>query len=221
MDASLRRKPKWWKRHVDVLSPTAFDNYLALEAAAVGQRTYEPLLIPGILQTADYAHAVIPAMRPDFTAAQVKRLVEIRLSRQRRILQPGTPDIGENASPRANLMILLDARALQPSTAGACVMRGQMQRLIEASDHPQIALRMSPESAGLHPGLAGSFVIMEFPSAAARDVVCVELMRRSVYLDDEAEVAQYHDTFNGLWKRSLTTAETSDYLKHKMEELQL
>jgi transcriptional regulator with XRE-family HTH domain len=220
LDASLRRKPKWWKRHIDVLSPTAFDNYLALEAAATGLRNYEPLVLPGILQTAEYAHAVIPAMRRDLTAAQVKRLVEIRASRQRRILHPAVSGVDGLDSPRANLMILLDERALEPPAAGADIMRGQMQRLVEAAGHSQIMLRLSPKSVGLQPGLAGAFVIMKFPSTAARDVVCAELMCRSVYLDDEVEVSRYHDAFNWLWERALTTAETCDYLKNKMEELQ-
>ncbi|MET9661720.1 helix-turn-helix transcriptional regulator [Streptomyces sp. NPDC006510] len=215
LDASLRRKPQWWKRHNDVLSPTAFDNYLGLEAVASEIRNYEPLVIPGILQTPEYASAVVPALRPDLTEAQVRRFAEIRAARQRRILAAPS-DQGDG--PR--LTILVDERAVEPPAAGPAVMNRQFQHLIDAADHPRITLRMSLKSVGLHPGLTGGFVIMKFPSHAVRDVACAELMSRSVYPQDEDEVSRYHNAFDWLWQRALTPTETQNRLRTAMEELQ-
>ncbi|MFE4829872.1 helix-turn-helix transcriptional regulator [Streptomyces sp. NPDC056672] len=213
LDEALRGQPKWWKRHVDVLSPTAFDNYLGLEAAASELRNYEPLVIPGILQTSEYANAVVPSLRPDLTPAQVRRFVEIRAARQRRILSAEEGD-----GPR--LAIIVDERAIELPGAGADMMQDQMSRLIEAAEHPRITLRLSLKSLGLHPGLTGGFVIMKFPSRVVRDVACAELMSRSVYPQDEDEVARYHAAFDWLWERALTTAQTRDRIKNTMEELQ-
>lgn len=212
LDQRLRRSPAWFKRHLDVLSPTDFDKYLALEAAASELRNYEPLVVPGILQTVDYANAVV-SLRPDLTPAQVRRVVEVRAARQRRLLTV----TGEGDGPR--LSFIVDERALDSLTRPE-IMVGQMRRLLEASEHSKITMRLSPRSIGLHPGLTGGFVIMKFPSPAVRDVACVELMSRSVYPQDEDEIARYHTTFDWLWERSLTTDETRERLKITMEELQ-
>lgn len=209
VDESRRRRPTWWKRHHEVLSPTQFDGYLALEANASSLRNYEPLLIPGLLQTPEYAHEVITGMRPELRPAQVKQLIDIRMSRQHRIAESGT----------TTLSALIDEAALLRPVGGQAVMKNQLQRLVEASDQPHTTIRLAPFSLGPHPGTAGSFMLMGFPGAT-RDVVWVETMNRSVYFEEETEVERYAEAFTNLWERALTPEDTRARLKAMTKELQ-
>ncbi|MGW6454684.1 helix-turn-helix domain-containing protein [Streptomyces sp. NPDC055078] len=211
LDAGQRRRPAWWKRHHEVLSPTAFDGYLALEAAAQEIRNYEPLIIPGLLQTPAYAQAVITAMRPELTAVQAARLVEIRMARQRKIL--GATEPGRTFRFHA----LIDETALLHLPGSVAVMSEQLEHLTAACDHPQTTVRLSPLASRPHPGLAGAFVIMTLPPPA-HAVVCVEIMHRSLYVENDNDIGLYNSAFTHLWERALSPAETCTYLKNRAKE---
>jgi transcriptional regulator with XRE-family HTH domain len=208
VDEGRRRRPAWWRRHHEVVSPTQFDGYLALESNTCALRNYEPLLIPGLLQTPEYAHQVIACMRPELGTAQIKQLVEIRMARQRRIVD------GE----ATELFALIDEAALLRPVGDAQIMRSQLERLVETSQADKTAIRLSPFSLGPHPGMAGGFVIMSFPTVA-RDIVWVETMRRSAYFDEEADVERYTSVFADLWDRALGPDDTRSRLKKMIKEL--
>jgi transcriptional regulator with XRE-family HTH domain len=208
VDGARRRRPAWWKRHHEVLSPTHFDGYLALEANACALRNYEPLLVPGLLQTAEYAHVAIASMRPELGQAQVKQLVEIRMARQHKVLEGDTIE----------LSALVDEAVLLRLAEHRPIVRGQLERLVEASDRPQTTIRLAPMSLGLHPGAAGAFMLMSFPETT-RDVVWVETMHRAVYFEEEAEVEHYTEAFAKLWDRALTPDDTRARLKEMIKEL--
>ncbi|KAB7835584.1 helix-turn-helix domain-containing protein [Streptomyces mobaraensis] len=209
VDAARRRRPSWWQRHREVLSPTHFDGYLALESSASVIRNYEPLLVPGLLQTREYAHEVISGMRPELRPRQIEQLVEIRMARQEKVLGSGGTDFSA----------LIDEAALLRPVGSPAVMRSQLEWLISVSEKPTTDIRVSAFVLGPHPGLAGPFVIMSFP-VATRDVVWVETMKRSLYFEEKEDAELYNELFENLWERALTPDETRLYFKQKIKELQ-
>jgi transcriptional regulator with XRE-family HTH domain len=208
VDMARRRRPSWWQRHSEVLSPTRFDGYLALESSASSLRNYEALLVPGLLQTQAYAHEVIASMRPDLSVGRVRELVTIRMARQAKILGGGDK----------RFSALIDEAALLRTVGSGTVMTEQMAALVEAAEAPQIAIRLVPLTAGVHPGLAGPFVVMSFP-APARDVVWVETMKRSLYFEEQEDTDFYTTVFDTLWQQALTPAATRLHFEKMIKEL--
>lgn len=207
VDSSRRRRPSWWQRHREVLSPTGFDGYLALESSACALRNYEPLLVPGLLQTREYAHEVIAGMRPELRPAQVEQLVEIRMARQEKALANGDKDFSA----------LIDQAALLRPVGSPATMHSQLEWLIAAYENPKTTIRVSTFMLGPHPGLAGPFVVMSFP-APARDVVWVETMKQSLYFEEEEDAELYNMAFTRLWDQALSPEDTLLYLKNKIKE---
>jgi hypothetical protein len=145
-----------------VLTPTRYDGYLALEADATHLASYQPMLVPGLLQTEDYARAVISQMKKDLSPSQVESLVRVRMERQRSRLGGEAP---------ARLWAILDEAVLRRMVGSVEVMREQMRKLLEASEHPNVIVQLLPFSLGAHPGLYGPFVILSFPDPAPSLVV--------------------------------------------------
>jgi transcriptional regulator with XRE-family HTH domain len=127
--------------------------WAGIEREAVILRSWEPLLIPGLLQTEEYAQAVL-ATAPGATEDQVTQRVAKRLVRQK-ILERDSPPM---------LFILVDEGALWREIGGPLVMKGQMEKLLEMAARPKVSLQVVPASAGAHPGLSGPLVIARFKS---------------------------------------------------------
>ncbi|WP_059006556.1 helix-turn-helix domain-containing protein [Streptomyces specialis] len=207
VDATRRRRPSLWRRHAAVLSPMQFEGYLTLEPRASRLRNYQPALIQGLLQTPDYARHVIERMRPDLSPADVRGLVDVRIDRQRKV------EDGALTEFRA----LIDGSSLRRVIGGEAVMRAQLEHLLAASEQPRNTIRILPETVGCHPGLAGPFVLMSFPTVT-REVVWVEIMDRSVYFEEPAEVDRYAQVFRDLWNRALEPDDTRAHLKKLIKE---
>lgn len=204
-----RQRPPLWRRHGDLLDAMKFGNFLELEAQATRLRNFELAVIPGLLQTAEYARHAITAFRPDLTVEAIDGLCDVRLHRQRTIA----------AGAARELHALIDESALHRTIGSPAVMREQLERLLAASESPGTTIRVLPTAVGGHPGLAGPFVIMTFPEAThARDIVWIETLSTSVYLDQETEVARYTDAFTHLWPRALDPARTRNHLKNQIQE---
>jgi hypothetical protein len=169
---------------------------------------YEMSLVPGLLQTPDYARHVIAGMRPDLKPAEVKGLVEIRMDRQRRVADGALRDF------RA----LIDESALRRIIGDRTVMRCQLERLLAEFEQPRNTVRILPNGIECHPGLAGPFMLMHFPEAT-RDVVWVETMVSSVYFDGETYADRYTEVFADLWERALEPDDTRVRLKQMIKEL--
>jgi hypothetical protein len=144
----------WWHAYGDVI-PENFDIYLGLEEAASQLAWYEPELMPGLLQTKDYARAVIGADL-DIDAAEIDRRVQLRIERQALIRRPTVP---------LNLRVVLNESILRRPVGGRVVMAAQLNALVDAGELPNVRLRVVPFTAGLHHGLmTGPFVILRFPA---------------------------------------------------------
>ena len=198
--------PGWWHRYSDLL-PTWFETYLGLEQAASVIRTYELQFVPGLLQTHDYARAVISLACT--RAEEVERRVELRMRRQDLLTAPGAPTV----------WAVIDEAALRRPIGGAEVMRGQIQHLVELMAQSNITIQVMPFSFGGHAAEGGAFSILRFNDPELPDIVYVEQLASALYLDKRDEVDRYGAVMERLCAVSTTPAETVDLLEKIMQEL--
>jgi len=183
--------------------PGWFQPYLGLEEAAILIRTYELQFIPGLLQTRDYARAVMAGGRRLEGADAVERRVQARMSRQA-ILERPEP-------PRA--WAIIDETALRRPTAGPEVMRAQLEHLIEMNAHPNITIQVVPLSIGAHPAEGGSFSILRFGEPDIADVVYLEHLTGAIYLDKPEDLTRYMLAMDNLALRSTAPDDTIKVLE--------
>src|ERR1700690_1090809 len=149
--ARQANSPGWWHKYSDVL-PDWFHVYVGLEEAAALIRVYELQFVPGLLQTADYARAVIQLGQSGAPEEEIEHRVSLRMDRQRLLERPVPP----------RLWAVVDEAVLRRHIGGPDVMRGQLERLIEASKEPNITLQVMPFTFGGHAAESGTFTIMRF-----------------------------------------------------------
>ncbi|MEU6432464.1 helix-turn-helix transcriptional regulator [Microbispora sp. NPDC046973] len=201
-------EPGWWHRFNDLL-PSWFQAYVGLEEAAERIRTYEVQFVPGLLQTKEYARAVIMAGAVGAAPEEIARRVDLRLERQR-ILD------GEN-SPK--FWAVIDEAALRRPIGGVEVMRGQIQHLIDLMNQPNVTIQVIPFSYGGHAAEGGAFSILRFSDPDLPDIVYVEQLASALYLDKREEVDRYSEVMERLCAVSTTPTETVDLLRQIMADL--
>ncbi|WP_327676339.1 helix-turn-helix domain-containing protein [Kitasatospora sp. NBC_00458] len=204
--ADAAQRQPWWKKYSAVINTTKYGGYLTLEASAVSLRTYESLLIPGLLQTEDHARQVITSMRFDLRPDQIEALVKVRMGR-RRLLE------GDDS---VELWAVIDEAALHRIDDPA-TLRGQLEHLLEAMSQPNITVQLLPFSAGFHPGLDGPFVIMDFAKPNP-GVVWMENGPNSVYFEGADELYHYSRVFDHLRALALGPPETHARLAKMLKE---
>jgi transcriptional regulator with XRE-family HTH domain len=177
------RQPGWWQKFVDV--PDGVPAYVGLEAAATSIDVYMSLIVPALFQTADYARAVIGAVRPDLPAGEIDRRVELRLRRQGLLDQERPP----------RMRVLLDDTVLRRPVGGEAVMAAQRRRLLADAGRPAVAIQVLEVSAGAHAGMDGPFTVFGFPAPAERDVVALDSAADALYLENPGDVARYRRVF--------------------------
>ena len=177
------RQRGWWQKFVDV--PDGVPAYVGLETAATSIDVYMALLVPALLQTPDYARAVIAAVRPDLPPKEIDRRVELRLRRQDMLDQERPP----------RMRVLLDDTVLRRPVGGPAVMAAQRRRLLADADRPAVTIQVLEVGAGAHAGMDGPFTIFGFPAPAERDVVALDSAADALYLEDAEDVARYRRVF--------------------------
>ena len=177
------RQRGWWQKFVDV--PDGVPAYVGLEAAATSIDVYMSLIVPALLQTPDYARAVIAAVRPDLPASEIDRRVELRLRRQE-LLDQERPPV---------MRVLLDDTLLRRPVGGPAVMAAQRRRLLADADRPAVTIQVLEVAAGAHAGMDGPFTIFGFPAPAERDVVALDSAADALYLEGPEDVARYRRVF--------------------------
>jgi hypothetical protein len=170
----------WWHRYGDVL-PNWFQSYLGLESAAALIRTYEVQFVPGLLQTRDYARAVVLLGHARAKPEEVERRVNLRMDRQQLLTRHDAPQ----------LWVVVDEAALRRPIGGHDVMRGQLESLIEATKLPNVRLQIIPFLAGGHAAAGGAFSVLRFPEQDLPDVVYIEQLTSALYLDKRDDVDHY------------------------------
>lgn len=164
-----------------------YSTYVGLEAEADSISDYGIGVIPGLLQTADYAAAVVRSAVPRWVPEVVEQRVQARLARQR-VLESESP-------PRFDAVI--DEAVLHRVVDSPAVMRGQLSHLLEVARLPNVSLRLIPYDAGVMPAV-NKFIILGFASPTVRDVVFVEGLTGDLYLDNIEDVEAYNVAFRAL-----------------------
>ncbi|MEU9234417.1 helix-turn-helix domain-containing protein [Streptomyces subrutilus] len=181
----------WWVACGEV--PYAV--YIGLETAACSIRSYEPMVIPGLLQTPSYAAAVIEETIPQATPEEIAVRHDIRLRRQSRAHHPARP---------LRLWIVLDESALRRVVGDSEVMRGQLAHLARLAAQPHITVQVIPHSAGAHPGMAGQFAILHFPDSPGTGTVYLERFTSDLYLEKRSDVQHYTALYEHLQAHALS-----------------
>jgi transcriptional regulator with XRE-family HTH domain len=174
--AEQANQPGWWHRYHDIL-PEWFQAYVGMEEAARSIRIYEPQLVPGLLQTEEYATAVISL--GDFPIEEAERHVVLRKERQRRFREG-----------KLKLWVIVDEAALRRPIAGPDVQLEQLRYLRERSARPNLTLQVIPYGVGGHAAPTG-FSVLRFAERDLPDVIYVENLTSALYLDKQAEVDRY------------------------------
>jgi hypothetical protein len=197
----------WWHRYGDVL-PQWFRAYVDLEQAATIIRTYEGQFIPGLLQTDDYARAVM-CRGQDEAPSDIERRVELRHARQGLLTRKDPP----------RLWAVVDEAALRRPVGNPEVMRTQLERLIEATRLPNVTLQVLRFGAGAHPAMVGAFSVLRFAAHDLPDVVYLEHLTGAIYLDKREDVRQYLHVMETVCVRSAPPAATPDLIAGVLKDL--
>ena len=194
--------PGWWQQYSDVL-PRWVELYVGLEEAASVIRTYEVQFVHGLMQTEDYARAVILIANDNVPAEEIDRRVSARMRRQTLLTRAGAPE----------LWAVLDEAALRRVPGGRSVMRAQLEHLLQVTDLPNVTLQIVPFSAGPHAAAGGPFTILRFPEPDLPDLVYLEQLNSALYLDQPADVTSYMTVMNQLVVQAQTGAASRDMLR--------
>jgi len=197
----------WWHAHEDAL-PESFQVFVGLETEASAIRTFEPLLIPGLLQTEEYARAVLlTAVGAD--PSDVEQRAQVRMTRQAVLHRPNP----------VRLWALLDEAALHRPVGGPTVMRAQLERLVELAELPHITLQVLPFSAGAHPAMSGAFVMLEFPSPNDPTIVYLDSLTGGLYTEKAAEIERFSLMWEHLRAKACAPDESVALIAAKAKEL--
>ena len=190
-------KQGWWLTYGDVLSPPYVD-FISLEAEALSLNVFQGQLVPGLLQTLDYARAVVAADPSWSSALEVERFAQVRIERQA-VLARERP---------LQVWAVLGEGVLRQRVGGAVVMREQLGRLVEVAGLPHVVVQVLPFTAGAHAGMQGAFTVLEFAERSELTVVAVENLTASLYLEAPAEIDRHRLVFDHLRAAALSPAES-------------
>lgn len=183
----------WWQSY----DLDYFATYVGLEAEAAAIKYYQSAIVPGLLQTPDYARAMHEAGVPAFTPERISELIEVRLKRQALLEKEAPPQ----------LQVVLDEAVLHRLVGGPAVMSAQLDRLIALSAWPNISVQVIPYGVGAHPAMDSTFNILDFSSSVA-SVVYVEGLVGWIYVERPPDVHRYNQVFEHLCKIALTPQES-------------
>jgi transcriptional regulator with XRE-family HTH domain len=187
------RQKGWWHAYSDAMQPH-IATYVGLESAASETRIYEVSLIPGLLQTEDYARAVIRAGMMNSPREDIERRVALRMARQPAVTRDDP----------LKVWAVLDEAALRRCVGGPEVMRTQLEALLGQASLPSVQIQVIPFAAGAHPGMGRPFVILVFSDLVDTDVVYLEDLASALWVEDVAEVGRYNAFFNHLRATALS-----------------
>jgi transcriptional regulator with XRE-family HTH domain len=201
------RQRGWWYSYRDVLQ-SRYEFFIGLESEATAIQDFELAMIPGLLQTEDYARALIRGLIA-IDADEIERRVEVRMTRQRLLAKPDRPQ----------LWAILDEAAVRRVVGGRAIMRAQLLHLASTAEKGQTTVQALPYGAGPHPGQAGPFIILGFAQPAQPEVVYMETVGGSLFVDKPEEVRLFGTAFDRLRALALSPAQTRVMLQALASEL--
>lgn len=199
------RQRSWWHPYNNVLVSA----YVGNENAANHIKTYEHQVVPGLLQTEDYARAIFKAANPNFSDEQISERTRVRLGRQSLLNRQDDP---------IHFEVVLDEAVLSRPVGGPEVMTAQIQRLIEAAELPNVTMQVLPFDAGAHAGMEGTFAILDFSPADGTSIVYVENATGGLFLDKEKELTHYRELFDRIRVTALSPEDSKKRIAFLAEE---
>ncbi|WP_018722166.1 helix-turn-helix domain-containing protein [Salinispora fenicalii] len=200
------RKPGWWVSYSYLLDRRTID-FIALEAEATGIANFEPSVVPGLLQTADYIRGVMRGGPHTLTDDEVEQRVQLRLDRQQRLTAPHPPILDA----------IIDEGALLRPVGDRMVMAAQLGHLLKASELPNVTIQVIPLAAGYHRGTRGSLHILEFADPEDPVIASVETVAGQMVLDRPGDLRTCTKIMEHLRSVALSPAASRDQLRHLMK----
>lgn len=178
-----------WRQHSfrDVL-PNPYEVYIGLEGGAASIQNFEPVVVPSLLQTEEYARAMFRGGPRELDRDDVEWRVEVRLARQEILTHDDRP----------RLWAVIDEAVIHRLVGGPAAMRDQLRHLVNAAEQGKTTIQVVPYRAGAHVGTTGPFVILDFPEPTDPAVVNVETLAGDIYLEQYADVDRYTLAFDRL-----------------------
>ncbi|MQA85621.1 MAG: helix-turn-helix domain-containing protein [Streptosporangiales bacterium] len=202
------RKKAWWHSYGDAV-PEWFETYVGLEAEASRIHVYESELVPGLLQTEQYARALHEVSLVEQPEEEIEKRVKVRMTRQDRLTAPDAPQ----------LWAIVNEAVLRRVVGDAATMREQLDHLHEAAKRRNITLQILPFGVGAHPAMDGAFNILDFPEEIDPTVVYLDTRTGGLYLEEPEHVNTYRLMFNHVVARALAPEESSAFLARVVAEL--
>ncbi|MEU9959472.1 helix-turn-helix transcriptional regulator [Streptomyces liliifuscus] len=193
------RQQGWWHSFGDI----PYSVYIGLETDAASLRVYDPLVVPGLLQTRPYAESLIQGALPEAAPGDIEKRVQVRLRRQERISDLENP---------LRLWAVLDEAALRRTVGNKQVMIEQLEHLVEMSHVPHVTVQVIPFTMGAHPGVSGQYAILEFPDAADSSVVYIEGVTSDLYLEKANDVQKYSVMYEHLRAQALNADQSREFI---------
>ena len=200
--ARAAKKPGWWHNYAASLA-TDGEDFLEIETDAISMCSYQADVIPGLLQTHDYARTVIRAFDPEVSEEIVDRRAELRMKRQQRVLEGDL-----------RLWAVVDTGALERAVGGAEVHRAQLEHLVEAIHIPGVTFQALPPQAGEHMALGTPFDCFTF--AVGGGAVAIDHLAGTFCIEDDAMVARYTLAFEHLRATALSPRDSSDWVRRRL-----
>jgi transcriptional regulator with XRE-family HTH domain len=202
-------RPGWWHSFRDVL-PDWFSAFVSLEGEAAVIRAYEPHYVPGLLQTPEYARAVLRAGLPHAAADEIDRLVTLRTERQSLLLRRDAPPL---------LWVVMDETVMRRPIGGRKVMRDQIGALMDATERANVRLQVIPYNAGPHPAMYGPFHIFRFQLPEIPDIAYAESLVGGVYFDERDDVSTFLEALDRMCAQAAPAQSTKAILDGMRKEI--
>jgi len=206
--ARAARKPSWAYPYRDIVTPQ-FLQFIEYESATSIRREFDNVLVPGLLQTSEYAESIIRQYVDKIPTKKLQRLVEVRIKRQELLTAPANPPL---------LFFILDEAVVHRHVGSADIRRRQIQHLIDLAKMPHLTIEIIPFSAGAHPAMERRFVALEFPDPTDDDILYLESTLDEEIIGQGEEVLRYREAFEQLRKISLGPGNSVSYLEKLVAE---
>lgn len=200
-----------WMRLYRSDLPDEYRTYIDFEAEASSIQNYETSFIPGLLQTEQYAHHVIRGGMLPMTDADIEKHVTVRMARQQVLQREGQ---------QLQLWAIIDEASLRRSVGGHDVMRDQMRHLLAATSVPHVTLQVIPFDSGAHPGMLGSFALLDFTDSMDAPVVYIDSMAGDLFLDADADIKRYSKVFDNLRAIALSPDASTALIDRRANEFE-
>jgi transcriptional regulator with XRE-family HTH domain len=205
--ARASRQTPWWRRRYGDVAPEALLKLMDYESAASAISQFEPMFVPGILQTEEYASAVLQVFYAEKSSAE--RLAELRTTRRALLISEDAP----------RFSFIIDESVIHRMVGGPSVTSRQLMHLVDVAGLPNVAIQIVPFAASVYPGMKGPFKVVEFEDAPDESIVFLESLHDNLLIDDLKEAQYYLDTFGRIREKSLSPSDSVSSLRKAASEM--